>query len=1755
MTPKKRVSICEHLRERAWSHPNQVLYRWLADGEFEGGSLTPAELDERACAIATHLQRALSRGERALLLYPPGLEFIAAFFGCIYSSVIAVPAYAPRNPRQLKRIMAILHDAQPTAILSTSNELPSLEKMLRAENIEKIQWIATDEIGLSASDPRQPNCDEHDVLYLQYTSGSTSVPKGVMISNSNVLANLESIASVGGFSGDSVTVSWLPHFHDMGLVYSILQPIFSGFQAYLFAPSAFIQQPLRWLRGISRYRGTHCGGPDFAYALCVERISDSDRDALDLSSWRVAFNGAEPVRLQTIERFAQKFGRCGFQRTSFYPVYGLAEATLKVTSVVPDSGAFVQSVQTLGLRKNRFCVADENNNEAGQKLVGCGAPSERHLICVVDPETHEPAPPGQIGEIWVSGPSVAQGYWNKPKETKDIFHAQIHNQDRRYLRTGDLGIFHDGQLFIAGRIKDCIIIRGSNHYPQDIEFSVQECHPALMAAGVAAFSCDIEDEERLVIQAEIHRRNCHDCEEVVSSIRRAVEQEYEVQVYAVELVKQRSLPRTPSGKMQRHLCRTAFLDGSLPALHRWQTISRTKGYSVAGIAREETALWPEVERDAALVALVIKEIQSSLNLTTGQVTAEDIPAGLGMDSLRAAEIAHRIERIVGYRVAPAWFTDGRSVQEIARAVRHQMENSSTASPIQLARHSSCFGLSYGQRALWFLQQMRPESTAWNITRALKIRGLLDAGRLRNALEQVIWRHPALRTTFCLKDGEPVQQVHESCATRLELIDATRFSEEELHRALEKEAKFPFVLDKPLLRVCLFPVSSREHVLLMSVHHVISDLWSLQLFYEEFARFYGGASDDAVAVEYFEFVEWQQHLLESDEGKMLWEYWVRKLSGTLPVTRFLPDEVAEPKRERVCESQIVRMDRKFVELLKRRAAEEQTTCYAMLLTIFLGLLHRETGEDALLIGTPVHGREHAAFAATFGYFVNTLPIRVDLNGRLIFRKALHLVSDTLSEGLARAALPFPLIVEKLRNERDSDLSPLIHVMFSYLAVHSGNGDLGALAVADVSGQVSFADLKAEVMDVQQHDTQLDVWLSVAECNGTFISRFEYDSTLYCPERMARIASHFLTLARNAVETPGAEISNLAMLTPQEHREILLEWNSTARDYAEDMLVQDLVHRQALATPGCTAVSFEGADLSYAELDSRSTRLARFLVAQYQAGPESVVAVCGDRSPELVVTLLGILKSGAAYLPLDPEQPQERLEYMLSTAKAKLVLCQPQYVGRLEGYPAVAWDVGFRGAGDAAQVFIHRPNSENLAYVIFTSGSTGKPKGAMLHHRGLINMLLWMKEHYLINPADTFLQKTPFTFDVSVWEFFLPLISGARLVVAAPGGHRDSGYLVRLIQDQTVTTVHFSPRLLAMMLDDPAWLNCTSLQRVICIGEALPADLQQRFFETSLVELHNVYGPTETSVEVSAWRCRREDRGPSVPIGKPIANTQLYILDTNLQPVPIGCPGEIYIGGIPVGRGYANRPDVTAAAFLPDPWSSLPGRRFYRTGDWAKYDLEGNIIFIGRRDAQVKIRGWRVELGEIETAICGQPGVKKCAVLLDPEERLTAYVVFELGAETTGPRIKSAMENALPHYMVPTRFFSISHLPLSTSGKLDRAALRTMGTDLLPAAMEHEEEESLTEKQVKQIWSELLGEQISSIHENFFRLGGHSLLVTHMAIRIQETFGIDLPLSTVFKGAGTVQSIAAAIDKAAQATAEVAQNGTRKYAEEPEAASRA
>lgn len=1050
------------------------------------------------------------------------------------------------------------------------------------------------------------------------------------------------------------------------------------------------------------------------------------------------------------------------------------------------------------------------------------------------------------------------------------------------------------------------------------------------------------------------------------------------------------------------------------------------------------------------------------------------------------------------------------LSEIKRSLLTKFINSRTTaggSPDSIGRrpNAETAPLSFSQEQVWLHAQMAGDVPLYNESITVHRQGTLNSRVLERCLTEICRRHEIWRTTFDLVNGRPVQVIHQaSDQFHVPFWDLNDLRIEErqdkLRRLVLEDIRRPFDLTSgPLLRALLVRTEQEAYSLFVTFHQIVFDAVSAyRVFLPELATLYEAFSSGHPSplpeptIQYADFSYWQRQ--RSSMEPALVGYWCKQLTNDLPLLEWPSDRPRPAVQTHRGEIERFSFPKNLIPEVRTASHEAGVSFYMTLLAGLVALLHRYTNQDDIILGSFTAGRRRPELEDVAGYFVNPLPLRFDVSGNPTFQELQLRVRETLLEALAHDEVPFPEIVKAVKHRTDPSRNPIFQIVLSQQPKPAPVSEGWSLVTEEFSNGCS----------------KLDLIMVIDDRGDSVFGPITYNPDLFDSDKIKRMVGHWQMLLADGSTHPQKRISELVILTEEERRQILVDWNNTYKDYSDEVCLHDLVERQAQQSPDAIAVVSREQELSYRELNERANQLANYL-RKLSVAPEVIVGVAMERSIEMVVALLAILKAGGAYLPLDTDYPEQRLGMLVADSGVSVVLTQKHLVDRLS--MCAARTIAIDAVQDEiVQESVSNPDKtsrpENVAYAIYTSGSTGKPKGVLNVHAGIVNRLLWMQDAYQLASSDRVLQKTPYTFDVSVWEFFWPLISGATLVVAEPGGHRDPQYLIDLIQRERITTLHFVPSMLQIFLEAIGMQDCTTLKRVICSGEALPIEVQKRFFERSKAELHNLYGPTEAAVDVTAWKCIADWNASTVPIGQPIANMKIHILDRNFQPVPIGVAGELHIGGIGLARGYLNRPELTAEKFIPDPFGIVPTDRLYKTGDLARYRADGNIEFLGRIDDQVKIHGIRIELGEIEAALHNHESVREARVTVREDTPglrfLVAYIVPKDSSAFCRTDVREYLTGLLPSYMIP-QLVTLDELPITSNGKLDRRALPP------PQAEQASSAEVISdpmEQRIAELWKEVLGLTAVSPYDNFLDVGGDSLSAVQLVTRLHKSLGVQL-----------------------------------------------
>ncbi|MGV9263363.1 amino acid adenylation domain-containing protein [Kitasatospora sp. NPDC003701] len=1626
-----------------------------------------ADLAERVRRLAGLLRsRGVGRESAVGVALHRGTDLVTALLAVLTAGGVYVPL-APEQPAD--RLAHLLADAGVSllitedALLGRLPEHPNTLVLDPARSHEDAPAVEPE--GVAGT----------EAAYVMYTSGSTGLPKGVVVPEAAIRNRvLWSVERYGLGPGDRVLQKTTIGFD--AAVWEFLSPLVCG-ATVVTGPQDAHRDPAVMARAVAEHRVTVLQGVPSMLRLLLDEPALADCDAL-----RVVCSAGEPLPAELCARLR------GIVDVEVVNTYGPTECAIDSTAWPWDPA------------------------EPGEQ-VPIGLPLPNVRTYVVDAEDR-PVPVGVVGELCVGGIGLARGYAGRGDLTADRFvpdpFATVPGA-RRY-RTGDLVRRRaDGALEYVGRVDDQVKIGGVRIEPGEIE-ALLGTHPSVAAAVVAAHRSGTGDTRltAYVVAASGARIE----PEALRAHLAAGLPEAMVPSAVVELDE---LPLTPNGKVDRRRL-PAAAEPERPAERAWEAPRTPAEQTVAELMAEVL----DVER----------------------VGAQDDFFALGGYSLLAIKLVLRLRRAFGVELTVGELFHAPTVAGLAARIAGAADTGpqSAADAVRPVARGGPLPLSFGQQRMWFLDRLEPGSHEYVVPLALRLTGPLDTGALRGALDALSARHEVLRTRYRDEGGDPVQVVDPAGPVDFTLTDLTDLTDPaQGARALVDElARRPFDLaDGHPLRATLIRTAPEDHLLVLTLHHIAFDAWSTTVYLRELDLAYRSFTEGAPAlpapepVQYADFAHWQRE--QQDAGRLDHQlaYWRDRLGGLTPVE--LPtDRVRSAVRDSRGGNVVVEVAPEVGRAVTELAGRHGATPFMVLLAAFQVMLHRYTGLDDLAVGTPVAGRTRQETEELVGFFTNNLVIRNDLAGNPAFTDLLDHVRGSVLDAFAHQDVPFEHLVDALRPERDLSRNPLFQVMFEHQHLAGVPERLGALAVEPVRAGLEIA--------------KFDLTVTVKERGGRMYCWFEYATALFDRATVERMAGHYLTLIGSVAAAPGARIGDLGMLTDAERHTVLTRWADPAGDRAavldpveeHGLCVPELFARQARRTPDAIAVVFGDQQLRYAELDARADRFAARL-RSLGVTSETVVGSLLERGVEAVVVLLAVLKAGGSYVPFDPQHPGERLDFMLADAGPELVVTTGAFADRLTGPYRVVLADAPEAAPEPVPAEPVRIRPENLAYVIYTSGSTGRPKGVMIEHRSYAHHCRVIADQYGIAPGERVVLLSALTFDVAMDQIAATLVAGATVVVADPVFWTPAELPARLAE-HGVTVVEITPSYYRAVLESPD-LHLLSGLKLMNVGSDVVTGLDaRRWAQTGLPArfLCN-YGPTEATVTCLLHPVSElpgeGDEASALPLGRPVPGTRAHILDADQRPVPVGVPGELYLGGVRLARGYHRRPELTAERFVPDPFTEEPGRRLYRTGDLARHRPDGTIEFLGRIDQQVKVRGLRIELGEIEAALARHPALQE-AVVTAPEtapgeRRLAAYLVARPGSPMPDvAELRGHLRALLPEYMIPAVWVPLDALPLTASKKVDRKALPDASAALAGGAREHLAPRDPAEEAVAAIWSEVLGVERIGVQDDFFALGGHSLLATRVLARLREAFAVELPLRLLFE-ATTVARLTEAVTDAVEA----------------------
>lgn len=1749
-TPAQRPgSVVQLFQRQARLMPDQAAGIYV-DEQGNENLLTYRDLDQASDRLAVYLQQ-IGVGPETLVgvCLNRSLEVLAALLGILKSG----GAYVPLDPKYpTDRLAFMIQDSGIKALLTQEATRPVITEALSnaIENIPVIDIRLP--FDFKSHEPVVLDLPgESQLAYVIYTSGTTGQPKGVMIPHSALANHALEMAKVLELKPGSRIAQLISLSFDAAG--EEIYPTLSAGGTVVFPPAEFEMSGKNIITFLDKH---HMNILHLPAPLWMAVVDEMDKEGLQMpSGLETLLVGGESPAIDKIKTWS----RLSSQPMRFINAYGPSEATITATCFKTTTGS---------------------NASLEFSQAPIGKPLKNVQVFILDQDLN-PLPIGVPGDIYIGGAGLSRGYLNRPELTADRFIANplrdilVDSMETSGLspllyRTGDVGRFlPGGQILFGGRSDNQVKLRGFRIELEEIEAVLRQV--AEIEGCVVILREDQPGDKRLAAYLELPDSSSF------SQTRSRLKQRLPEYMIPSWFIAMPILPRLPNGKIDRRgLMR-------LPAPGEAALIGAD--YTAPRDAVEEiiAGLWIEV-------------------LGVDRPGVFDNFFELGGHSLKATQLLSRLRQTFQIDLPLRNLFESPTISGMAEAVRNGLSGEvESVHSIQALPRDPTTGLptqapplSFSQQRLWFLDQLDPGNLTFNIPAAVKITGPLNLQALEQSLNRLIQRHESLRTVFDTRSGQPVQIILPELVIPLAVETPTEkdLSPEAIETWAASQVRIPFDLASgPLIRAALLRIHPEESVLVVTIHHIVADGWSMGILIREIADVYTELTllgvqetlelpEHAEAVrlaelQYADYAAWQRQMLSGDELENQLTYWKDRLGGSPPLLDLPTDRPRPALKTANGDMASFTLPAPLSEAIQALARQEGVTVYMLLLAAYQTLLYRYSGQEDFNVGSAIANRTRPEVQGMIGFFVNTLVLRSDLSGNPGFRELLGRVRETALGAYAHQDLPFEMLVEALQPQRNLSYTPLFQVGF----------DLQEVPVKSVeTGELTLTPLLAH-----SGSAEFDLLMSINQSPGMISGSLEYNTDLFEPETIRRLLGHFENLLSGMVADPDLPVAALPMLSETELTQLLIDWNQSTATFAKESCIHNLFEAHVACAPEQLALIYQASTqqpvqtMTYAELDRRANLVGQYL-CRHGVGPETLVGVSTERSFDMMIAILGILKAGGAYLPLDPNYPTDRLAFMLSDSKIRIILTQYSVAERLgelfttqaqqseEALQIVRLDQDWGEIEKATACTSGPPivplGPENLAYMIYTSGSTGRPKGALLRHRGLCNLVEWQRTAFEINPASRILQFSPFSFDASVWETFMALANGATLCLTSQETLANGLELLRFLHQTAITTVTLPPSVLSVLpADQVSSQALPELKTVIAAGEACSREIVARWGPGR--RFFNAYGPTETTVCASAGLADPEDdQDPS--IGQPIANTHLYILDRQLQPVGIGIPGELFVGGVGVARGYLNRPELTAEKFIQNPLAGVlhkaglterASEKLYRTGDLVRWRLDGSLEFLGRIDQQVKLRGFRIELGEIESAlrqyeevIPVDPGqvqrlLDVAVVVRDDigsgqmaDKRLMAFVVPQIKEPALEPAsLRKFLSQTLPEYMIPSAFILLNEMPLSPSGKIDRRALATLRVERSArdqASSVYVAPRNEIEQQLCRICTELLGipwtgeQSPIGVEDNFFELGGHSLLATQFISHIREAFKVEIQLRALFEHP-TIAEIAGTIEQLRQA----------------------
>lgn len=1593
--------------------------------------------------------------------------FIILFWSCILGGIVPVPLSIGKNDDQKAKLFNVWGILSSPHLVCTPDHLEKIAKYGLANGQDhlfariKIKSVDLDEFDATYGPGVIHEAKPTDLAFIQFSSGSTGSPKGVMLTHENLITNVSAIGSAASYSTSDSTLSWMPLTHDMGLIGFHINPLYNRMNQYLMPTSVFVRNPKLWLAKATEHKTTVICSPNFGYKYLLKYFEESGNYSWDLSNIRIIYNGAEPISEKLGQTFLNKLAKYGLRKNAMCPVYGLAEASLAVS--ISDIEAEVIS---LALDRNHLNVGDcisLTTSENALSFVNVGKAINDVFIGITDQDGGR-VKEGIIGKVKIKGKNVTAGYYNNPAVT-----SQAISKDG-WLDTGDLGFMKEEALYITGRAKDIFFVNGQNFYPHDLESIAEEVEGIelnkIIISGVLGMDATSEE----IMAFVFHRGDINRFLPIIKGLKAHINKQTGVELAHVIPVK--DIPKTTSGKLQRFKLTEKYKAGdfnqAIREIHRAQKNPEGEG---------ATTVKPRNETEQLLMEIWQKLFDKP------DLSVADRFFEIGGNSLKAAEFAMMVLKRFEVDLPLTVLYDHQSIRAIATVL--DSLDKTEYQPLPKVPEKGHYPVSSLQRRLFYFQETNKSSTAYNIPVAFETAANIDIELLEKCIGQLIERYDVLKTSFFQEGPDVFMRIHREADFQLKLPKA-----DVSNPGFMESLITAFDLSKAgLFSISLVQNETGKSLLFFDFHHIIMDGVSISFFIEELMQLYLGKDLHEPSAQYSDFVHWSEKQWKSDEFHTQKQFWVDELAGELPLLE-MPFDQSRPKQFDHAGDKIeFGVGKVKSEKLRALAAKYDCSMHVLMLAAYNLLLHKYTGQNELIIGIPITVRSHPDVSRTMGMFVNNLAIRVHINPEGSFEELLQKLMKLVSNALAQD-YPFDLLLNALDVKRDMSRNPLFDTMFLYQNMDFPSSGISELQLKPLTlkPKTSKFDISQEVFD-----------------NGVnpLTYSFEYATSLFKPETIQRLADHFDTLLDRVLINPLTKIAEISLLSVKEYQQQVFDFNDTFKSYSGQSVL-DLINAQTIKSPGKTAIICNEEKVSFHKMASQSDSVASALIAS-GVKKGDIVAIFMNRSPELIIGILGIMKAGGAYLPIDTNLPEKRIQYLLSHSKCQRAVTKEVYQQRLKDSNVNVLCLEQLVHGGDKKMAQLEIDSADLAYLLYTSGTTGNPKGVEVTHKALHNYISWAAAEYVGNDSGSFPLFTSVSFDLTVTSIFTPLASGNSIVIYDEDDHDPEHAVIRAVRDNKVDVIKLTPSHLRLLRNiDLSDLGNIRLQKMIVGGESFDTTLAREIhdeFEGKL-EVFNEYGPTEAAVGCMIYKFDAQDLSSTVPIGLPVANTQIYLLDEHLHLVPAGVKGEIYIAGSGLAAGYLFDEVLTSEKFIPNPF--MENDRIYKTGDLARRGNDGRLEYLGRVDEQIKINGYRIEPEEINHYLRQYPGITDSVIdvrNLKGRKNLFAYLLSEKGSgviEET--HLKAYLTEGLPFYMIPTRIVCLDGFPITGNGKIDHTALAAIAVEKdnkLPQLPKNEIEAIFAK-----VWQDQLGTESIAVDDNFFELGGDSIKAVQIVARLHE-----------------------------------------------------